>query len=601
MATLLATGYDTFQSDTTDCESESDIVDQCFDLIDEEHGEIPQRPSSRLGFLTDSYATDIEDPCETNLPEMMNRPFNADIMDSGPSSLATAFSSTMAYGMDEDITSVASTHLPNCALESLQPPSIGLRITPMTQFDDAIPSSSDDESDFSDSESSSDCSYDNRDDDFDFPLPFPPSKLSLPSLVAPVARLPSLPPQRYDPPTISAEQPPIPPLRLPSPKLNHNDHGYSRHALHHVKWFWAVRQNTWADCDTSQRDCNAYDGIVSPSGYDAYGSLKSRTQRNNLTQHFKMKSPVPHSPMLPPMSIHPRRGDIASLRDPYCAHIDRCFVNLPSWTLAKTMYMFDVHVGCEWQNRLAKMGKWKQSTGDATVADQLQKCDTPVHDALDEVDVDSENESLGTSASVVSSDDSDATLVESEDGGDLERDDFSAFDGFGTDASPSSPSTSNENEQGTPRLKYSSPPTEQLSPKCSISPKLYEQMQSPRAEFFSSLNDDVDSMKPWATNWYRRWEILMELMRFNWGHDQLFAALSIDEHPYPSESQSCPSSSDVQKGKRRLKRQPRFFVDDDVAEDDSSWEWDSSLDLDTIGKISQPTYFAHTAAGSVLL
>lgn len=611
--------HDTSQQDTVDYEVESDIVDQCFDMIDREHEEIPQRPSSRLGFHSehlDCFATDMEDPSETIL---MNGMINADSDDQDSVDLASTFPSM--HDMGEDITTVASLRcLQNDLLQPLQPHHIGLKIKVPANCDYNNPSLSDDESDFADSESSSDCSHDSSDDYFDFsPTSFtsPPFK-SHPygaSLVAPVARLPSSPSQT---PPLSAELASTTSIRLPPQKLYHHNHGYSKHALHHLKSFWIMREGRWAEYDDDQRDSNAYDGIVNlgqPSRSDGYDPLRSLTQRN-LTQRLKMKSPLPRASALPPMSIHPRRGDIASLRDPYCAHIDRCFVNLPSWTLAKTLYMFDLHVGYEWQNRRTASMSKHRSDG-STCSDQLrQKYNSPMTDTMDDADVESESESLGTSASVVSSDDSDSTLVESENEGDLEQEDYSAFGTFMSHASPSSPSSgSSESDLATPRLKCSSTfysPTEQVSPKCPISPMcpspmLYGQMQSPRAKFFSTFNDDDDSAIPWATNWYRRWEILMELLRFNWGQDQFFAAFSVSEQQYHGGGPSFPSGSDNSsgpKGKRRLKRQPRFFFADENAGDDndSSWEWDLDLDLNSKANISEPTFsFGHKTEGSVLL
>jgi len=198
--------------------------------------------------------------------------------------------------------------------------------------------------------------------------------------------------------------------------------------------------------------------------------------------------------------------------------------------------------------------------------------------------------------------------VESENEGELEREDYSAFEAFMSDAGPSSPSSSSENDQNTPRLKYSPSHFEYVSPKCPASPMLYEQMRSPRAEFFCTLNDDVESVTPWATNWYRRWEILMELVRFNWGQDQFSAGLSVNEQQCLAR-QSCPQGSAVEgsaerKGKRRLKRQPRFFFADDNTndDDDTSWEWDLTFDLNSKAKISEPTFgLGHKTEGSIPL
>ncbi|KAF8330119.1 hypothetical protein F5887DRAFT_1002200 [Amanita rubescens] len=600
----------TLQPDTTDYEVESDIVDQCFDLIDGEQEEIPQRPLSRLGFhseLPDYYATDTEDPSETTLPKMISGSLNADSDNQDSIDLASSLS-LVTYDMGEDITTVASSHcLQGDLPQPLPPRHIGLKIkVPENRGRANTSLLSDDESDFADSESSSDCSYDSSDDYFDFSPTEPTSPpsnshLYAPSLVAPVARLPSSPSHVS---TISPEPPSTASVRMSSHKPSHHNHGYSKHALHHIKSFWIMREGQWADYDTELRDhntCNGFANLGQPSGSDP---IRSHAQRSL----FKMKSPVPRGLSLPPMSIHPRRGDIASLRDPFCAHIDRCFVSLPSWTLAKTLYMFDVHVGYEWQNRLSA-SMWKQCSDGPSCSDALQqKCSSATTDSLDDVDTESESESLGTSASVASSDDSDVTLVESENEGELEREDYSAFEAFMSDAGPSSPSSSTENDQNTPRLKYSSSHFEHVSPKCSISPMLYEQMQSPRAEFFCTLDDDVKSMTPWATNWYRRWEILMELVRFNWGQDQFFAALGVNEQRYHAgQSYSQGNTVDAnaeRKGKRRLKRQPRFFLADDntIDDDDTSWEWDLTFDLNSNAKISEPTFgLGHKTEGSIPL
>ncbi|KAF8918672.1 hypothetical protein CPB85DRAFT_1280795 [Mucidula mucida] len=94
---------------------------------------------------------------------------------------------------------------------------------------------------------------------------------------------------------------------------DYEQHGYSRHALHHVKWFWSLRED----------EC-------------AYGGVKH-------------KSPIVKDdiPILPPMSVHPRRGDLASLRDPFCSHMDRYFVGMPMWTMSKALWMYDLHIAGE--------------------------------------------------------------------------------------------------------------------------------------------------------------------------------------------------------------------------------------------------------------
>ncbi|KAM6503664.1 hypothetical protein JOM56_000607 [Amanita muscaria] len=580
-----------------------------------EHQDIPQRPSSRLGFHSppsNNYLADLEDPNE-DMDETANWTHlasNAEMR----SRTDLASTSEMAYDFDVDITTVASADALEIHEPPLSMPPTSIDITDTSYLNAANPFSlsDDDESDGSDPDS--DCSScENEDDDFEFSLtsvPLPSSKpsSSTPTFMAPLSMSSTHSPRPPSP----TEPKPITPMRLPPLRPSYSNHGYSRHALLQLKWFWAVREGKWAEDDAQMCDPKAYGGPGQSSQSSGFGPLRLSAQRNLL----KPKTP-PRNSTLPPMSVHPRRGDIAALRDPYSMHMDRCFVNMPSWTLAKTMYMVDVHVGYGWHSRVAAISKWKRcddNVGISQGAEIHKKSGTearrkkePSTDTVDDVDLDSESESLGTSASIASSDDSDATLVED---GDLEREDYSTFEAFMSGAGPSSPSSSNENSFTTPRFKCVSPaicPTEKPSSKCPLSPSLYAQMPSRSTELLSSLNGDTKLTKPWVTNWYRRWEILLDLMRSNWDQRQLFAALSINEYPYCAE-QSCSTNGDAvvagRKGKRRLKRQPRFFVgDENSSEDSDSWEWDSSFDWKNMAQISEPGFGrgVRSLDGSVLL
>ncbi|KAF8637768.1 hypothetical protein AX17_002592 [Amanita inopinata Kibby_2008] len=587
---------DTFKTEIY-YELESDIVDQCDELINDIERDTLQRPSSRLGFNSsplNAYNAEMDDLHEATVPGGMD---------------ATT-SSALAFDVGEDITTLASTNILEDDIPvPLSTPSAGLQINTTPPFNNTDPFlTSDDEPDCSDSDTESDCSScDDSDDDLEISLNYitlPPSRsrLSVPALVAPVARPAALPPPTSKSLTMDTEPPSMPPLHLPTFRLDHNNHGYSRHALLHLKWFWTLREGKWADYDSWVDDSKAYGGMADlgqPSHSDSYGPLRSPAQRN-LVQHFKNKNLSLHRPALPPMSVHPRRGDIASLRDPYCTHIDRCFVHLPSWTLAKTLYMFDMHVGCEWRVHVAAMNKQKHPVGSRNAShcfDSYTNNSTNVKEQSDElfedVDLDSENESLGTSGSVVSSDDSDATLVESENEDDPEQDNYSAFEAF-ISGTASSPTTSSEDSNTTPRLKYSPPshsPTSEKRPGIfSLSPTLYSQQHSPRAELLSAIGGEVDSMKPWATNWYRRWEILMELVRLNWGQDQLFSPpVGLNKQHFGSQPYSSAEGDPSGKGKRRLKRQPHFYVaTENSEENESEWdsEWGMPFELETRGKIS---------------
>ncbi|KIL66719.1 hypothetical protein M378DRAFT_23105 [Amanita muscaria Koide BX008] len=194
-------------------------------------------------------------------------------------------------------------------------------------------------------------------------------------------------------------------------------------------------------------------------------------------------------------------------------HGQVCFVNMPSWTLDKTMYMFDVH-GVETHKNSGTEARRDPST-----------------DTVDGLDLDSESESqlLLPSPPV---DDSDGTLVED---GDLERDDYSTFEASMSGAGPSSPSSSIKNSFTTPRFKCVSPtvcPTKKPSSNCPLSLSLYAQISL--RDFF---HPSMTTTKPWETKWSRRWEVLLVLTRSNWDR-QLFAALSINEYPCCAEQLS---------------------------------------------------------------
>ena len=146
------------------------------------------------------------------------------------------------------------------------------------------------------------------------------------------------------------------------PRHAYQEHGHSRNSLQQLKWFWALREEMW------QEDA-------------AYGGVTSRSPTIPTTT-------VPTPAPLPPMSIHPRRGDLPSVRDPFCVHMDRYFVGMPMWTMGKALWMFDMHMASEGRKR----------TLDGA-------CST---DAGSDSESDSEDDDLSRSCS------SDDTLVESD-------------------------------------------------------------------------------------------------------------------------------------------------------------------------------------------
>ncbi|KIL65490.1 hypothetical protein M378DRAFT_530100 [Amanita muscaria Koide BX008] len=162
-----------------------------------EHQDIPQRPSSRLGFHSppsNNYLADLEDPNE-DMDETANWTHMASNTETMRSRTDLASTSGMAYDFDLDITTVASAdalqlHEPPL---SMSPTSINITDTSYLNAANPFSLSDDDESDGSDPDS--DCSScENEDDDFEFSLtsvPLPSSKpsSSTPTFMAPVAHL----------------------------------------------------------------------------------------------------------------------------------------------------------------------------------------------------------------------------------------------------------------------------------------------------------------------------------------------------------------------------------------------------------------------------
>ncbi|KAI5893190.1 uncharacterized protein SCHCODRAFT_02247103 [Schizophyllum commune H4-8] len=281
-------------------------------------------------------------------------------------------------------------------------------------------------------------------------------------------------------------------------------HGFSRQAFMHLKWFWAVRQEEWEEYTNNVRDAKAYGGVESDSE-DCIRAPWSRSPRPSIIEE----------PSAPPLTIHPRRGDLSALRDPYAAHIDRCFVSLPLWTMNKTLWMFDVHTAREYAAYKAR--------APASLAG-------PSHDYADDSDDEPMLVSVPTTATSLS-DDSDVTLVDSETGDSSDDSDCETHAGHW-----------------------------QRRGACIIGAATVASMNIKASAFKHSTEDDDDFMMledvnlnesgpasagrcpssvalaggragahcpPWQTNWYRRWELLIELMR----HDRERATVATPSPP----------------------------------------------------------------------
>ena len=295
--------------------------------------------------------------------------------------------------------------------------------------------------------------------------PLPVSRLSFPFVTTPSPRRnktsPSQRPSRRHkyscfPSSMSPE-----PATRPFPshqRHSYRQHGYSRLALQHLKWFWSIRERELGEAsndsssNTDLRNINVYS--VSPDAPHV-----QRLQPVNFPFNIT-RVPTPYAHRTVPTTIHPRRGDISALRDPYSFEIDRCFAGLANWTFGKILWMLDVH---------AAMEKRKMEV-----------------DVEQDVSDDESESELETSASTGFSDDSDCTLVESENESDSRSTILDSITIYNVEELPQILSVG-------------------YLDNTSWSHSLYT-----HASKFRKL--DRKDM-PWATNWYRRWALLVDISR----------------------------------------------------------------------------------------
>ncbi|KAJ2934135.1 hypothetical protein H1R20_g2943, partial [Candolleomyces eurysporus] len=119
-------------------------------------------------------------------------------------------------------------------------------------------------------------------------------------------------------------------LRKPTARY----HGYSGHSLLFSKWVWSTRQAQYEARATSEADGNAASVCEAlPKMLTTHPNyLRLRRMRSFYTEEKR--------PAQPPLTVYPRQGDIAALRDPYCARADRSFAGVPLWTLRKIVCLY---------------------------------------------------------------------------------------------------------------------------------------------------------------------------------------------------------------------------------------------------------------------
>jgi hypothetical protein len=169
---------------------------------------------------------------------------------------------------------------------------------------------------------------------------------------------------------------------------NYGHRGYSRHALTHIKWFWAFREEDW---ESRMGPIRSYKPRLDESFIETAMDDPFVLGRSGNKQKTPVYPTHSQQPELHALTVHPRRGDLTSLRDPYCTEIDRTFASFPMWTIGKTLWMYDVHLASQ-----------DRPHTDSESVDGLDIYD----------DTESECDSHGTPGSVT--DDSDTTLVDSE-------------------------------------------------------------------------------------------------------------------------------------------------------------------------------------------
>ncbi|KAJ7126052.1 hypothetical protein C8R44DRAFT_118971 [Mycena epipterygia] len=576
---LLQSNY----TDPDDAQLESDIADQHHELDHDQDEDLPPRPTSRLGFNSvPAKAVAPESPPRSRPGLKWTRSLFQKI---GIQSLASSsvadvdmditavLTSPSADDDDEDLDPLSLPILPSLASASASTSSLNL-----SDMDVDTGSSCDDEYDDSDSDG-----YSSGDSDIDLDSPAEYGQggrdlLLFPPVSHPTALLPPSPsPPHAVPPTplvpyaiIAPTTAPIlippfsrrptpspsPPIVrtkyscLPSPLSPTSDdriyytnplrhayghHGRSRHALLHLKYLWSLREDQW-DEHANLHASYAYCGMSPPP--PRAPPLRPQHEAASATKT------QPDLVVMPPMTIHPRRGDLSALRDPYCAHMDRCFVGLPLWTMGKTLWMYDVHMLTEGRARAGKMG------GDGGSEDE-----------------ESEGESMAASVSTAGfSDDSDETLVESEsDHEEREVRDEALED---VDLGDDNDMDKDGDDDGK-------------APRSRPTPNAY--LDSKR-----TLGVSCAALPPpprWQTSWYKRWEILLELVRLDTEREHALQRSAGHPSQFESQSAATPCSTSPSLAVRT----PRFFIgeaeeegNEEENENDDSWSeerWDKVLGL----------------------
>ena len=256
------------------------------------------------------------------------------------------------------------------------------------------------------------------------------------------------------------------------------DRGYSRIALQEVKWFWLMRE----EHHRSELPQSHQPHLHEPRPISGYTPIVSPV---SLERGLVSSPPPPDLPQ----TIHPRCGDMRTLRDPYNVHIDHFFADIPMWTLSKMQWMLDMH-------KLVGRNDCRKGM----MADE------------DPSDCESDFEA---SISTGFSEDSDATLVESESETDLtalgRQPPISPTMAFLQASQPGDGKCFLASNQATIRSRKG-----QLSPLLSILPSAKKQHWPIAVYHHGCPATALSYQAPLPSNWVHRWDVLLDLSRPEW-------------------------------------------------------------------------------------
>lgn len=114
-------------------------------------------------------------------------------------------------------------------------------------------------------------------------------------------------------------------------------HGHSRHSLLLTKLVWSTR-HTQHSKGSSDHHAPGEASLLA-AGSTSPKTFASHARRAPLLRCLSSFYPEEKKPDQTPLTMYPRQGDVAALRNPYCARADRSFAPVPLWTLNKIVWV----------------------------------------------------------------------------------------------------------------------------------------------------------------------------------------------------------------------------------------------------------------------